>query len=210
MKEWDTDNLARWIVSSSRQVGAKNYRIPYHNYKGYVDTTPAKPCIRYVYQGSELVRSRYDGSCPSGYSLLTRWCSYGYVDVSTNAIRYTLVEKPGSSSNRVHEACPSRSGYQYRQLVTGNPPQLCGMSILSLSRNCATRATASRLQHAGCQSAVADAFFQTDGDTGAVNDFPVADYGSESEAGRIAATGRRDRGCVEFAEQQDRLQTSVF
>ena len=70
LKEWDTDNLA------AGSIGAKNYRIPYHNYRGYVDRTPAKPCIRYVYQGSELVRSLYDGSCPSGYSLLTRWCSY--------------------------------------------------------------------------------------------------------------------------------------
>ena len=63
--------------------------------------------------------------------------------------------------------------------------------------------------HPGCQSAVADAFFQTGGDTGAVNDFPVASYGSESEAGTVAATGSRARGCVEFAEQQDRLQASV-
>ena len=63
--------------------------------------------------------------------------------------------------------------------------------------------------HVACQSAVADAFFQTGGGTGAVNDFPVADYGSESEAGTVAATGSRDRGCAEFAEQQDRLQASV-
>ena len=63
--------------------------------------------------------------------------------------------------------------------------------------------------HPGCQSAVADAFFQTGGDTGAVNDFPVADYGSESEAGTVSATGSRSSGCFEFAEQQDRLQASV-
>ena len=63
--------------------------------------------------------------------------------------------------------------------------------------------------HPGCQSAVADAFFQTGGDTGAVNDFPVADYGSESEAGSVSATGSRSSGCVEFAKQQDGLQAEV-
>ena len=204
LKEWDTDNLAGGGLS------ARNYRIPFHDYGGYVDSTPAKPCIQYIAGGSVLARSRYDGSCPSGYSLLTRWCSYGYVDVSTNAIRYTKIERPYSTSGRLYDACPSRSGYPYRQLRTSvNLPQLCGRSILSLSRNCATRADASKLKHAGCQSAVADAFFQTGGDTGAVNDFPVASYGSEGAAGTVTATGRRDRGCVEFAEQQDRLQTSV-
>ena len=48
--------------------------------------------------------------------------------------------------------------------------------------------------HAACRSRVADAFFQTGGDTGAVNDFHVASYGSESEAGTVAATGSRDSG----------------
>ena len=45
--------------------------------------------------------------------------------------------------------------------------------------------------HAACRSRVADAFFQTGGDTDAVNDFPVADYGSESEAGTVATAGSR-------------------
>ena len=204
LKAWDTDNLAGGGLS------ARNYRIPFHDYGGYVDSTPAKPCIQYIAGGSVLSRSRYDGSCPSGYSLLARWCSYGYVDDSTNAIRYTKIERPYSTSGRLYDACPSRSGYPYRQLRTsGNLPQLCGRSILSLSRNCATRADASKLKHAGCQSAVADAFFQTGGSTGAVNDFPVASYGSESEAGTVAATGSRSSGCAAFAEQQDRLRTSV-
>ena len=208
LKEWDTDNLSRWTTAG--QVGGRNYRIPFHDYRGYVDRTPAKPCIQYIAGGSVLARSRYDGSCPSGYSLLTRWCSYGYVDDSTNAIRYTKIERPYSTSGRLYDACPSRSGYPYRQLRTsGNLPQLCGRSILSLSRNCATRADASKLKHAGCQSAVADAFFQTGGSTGAVNDFPIASYGSESAAGTVTATGSRDRGCAVFAEQQDRLQASV-
>ena len=70
-----------------------------------------------------------------------------------------------------------------------------------------TEVTASRLAHPGCQSAVADAFFQTGGDTGAVNDFPVASYGSEGEAGTVAATGSRDRGCVEFARQSEAVNT---
>ena len=212
LKEWDTDNLSRYIASTASRVGGKNYRIPFHDYRGYFDRTPAKPCIQYIAGGSVLARSFYDGTCPSGYSLLTRWCSYGYVDVSTGAIRYTEIEIPISGSDRLYEACRSKYGYPYVQIVTGgNLPQLCVSSgwILSLSHNCATRATASSLQHAGCQSAVADAFFQTGGNTGAVNDFPIASYGSESEAGTVTATGERDSGCVKFAGQQDRLQTSV-
>ena len=217
LKSWDTDNLSRFVSSSFGRAGARNYRIPYHNYKGYFDTTPAKPCIQYLAVGSNLVRSFYDGSCPSGSSLLTRWCSYSNGNVQAPLLpagqnTYNSAQGRWVSGDRAYDACPSGGQYNPPSLVVGNRhPQLCVSSggILSLSWNCATRATASRLQHAGCQSAVADAFFQTGGDTGAVNDFPVADYGSESEAGRIAATGRRDRGCVEFAEQQDRLQASV-
>ena len=216
LKEWDTDNLSRWVSSSFGRAGARNYRIPYHNYKGYVDTTPAKPCIQYDAYRSYLARSFYDGSCPSGYSLLTRWCSYPNGSVQVPLLpagqnTYNSVQGRWISGDRAYDACPAVL-YNPPSLVTdARHPQLCVSSgwILSLSRNCATRATASRLQHAGCQSAVADAFFQTGGDTGAVNDFPVADYGSESEAGTVAATGSRARGCVEFAEQQDRLQAEV-
>ena len=211
LKSWDTDNLA------AGSIGAKNYRIPFHNYKGYVDRTPAKPCIQYLAVGSNLVRSFYDGSCPSGYSLLTRWCSYSNGNVQAPLLpagqnTYNSAQGRWVSGDRAYDACPPGGRHNPPSLVTGGRhPQLCVSSgwILSLSRNCATRASASRLQHAGCQSAVADAFFQTGGDTGAVNDFPVADYGSESEAGSVAATGNRDRGCVEFAKQQDRLQASV-
>ena len=217
LKEWDTDNLSRFVSSSFGRAGARNYRIPYHNYKGYFDTTPAKPCIQYLAVGSNLVRSFYDGSCPSGYSLLTRWCSYSNGNVQAPLLpagqnTYNSVQGRLVSGDRAYDACPSGGQYNPPSLVVGSRhPQLCVSSggILSLSWNCATRATASRLQHAGCQSAVADAFFQTGGDTGAVNDFPVADYGSESEAGTVAATGSRARGCVEFAEQQDRLPASV-
>ena len=85
LKEWDTDNLARWVSSNVGTVSAKNYRIPYHNYR-YANSS---------------------GTCGAAY-------------------------------------------------------------------------TVSQAKHFGCQSAVADAFFQTGGDTSAVNDFPVADYGSDS------------------------------
>ena len=213
LKAWDTDNLSRWTTAG--QVGGRNYRIPFHDYRGYVDRTPAKPCIQYVYQGSHLVRSLYDGTCPSGYSLLTRWCSYPNGNVHAPGLPAGYSRYDGNrwiSGDRAYDACPSGGAYNPPSLVTGaRHPQLCVRSgwILSLSRNCATRADASKLQHAGCQSAVADAFFQTGGDTGAVNDFPVASYGSESEAGTVAATGSRSSGCAAFAEQQDRLQTSV-
>ena len=216
LKEWDTDNLSRWVSSSFGRAGARNYRIPYHNYKGYFDTTPAKPCVSHTAGGSGLVRSRYDGSCPSGSSLLTRWCSYPNGSVQVPLLpagqnTYNSVQGRWLSGDNPWDACPPVL-YNPPSLVTdARHPQLCVSSgwILSLSRNCATRATASKLKHVGCQSAVADAFFQTGGDTGAVNDFPVADYGSESEAGSVAATGSRSSGCVEFAEQQDRLQASV-
>ena len=54
LKEWDTDNLARW-VSSVGTVGAKNYRIPYHNYRatGYKETVPAKACAAYSIYDSD-------------------------------------------------------------------------------------------------------------------------------------------------------------
>ena len=54
LKSWDTDNLARW-VSSVGSVGAKNYRIPYHNYRatGYKETVPAKACAAYSIYDSD-------------------------------------------------------------------------------------------------------------------------------------------------------------
>ena len=49
LKEWDTDNLARWVSSSFGRAGARNYRIPYHNYRasGYRSSVEAKACVGY-------------------------------------------------------------------------------------------------------------------------------------------------------------------
>ena len=49
LKSWDTDNLSRWVSSSFGRAGARNYRIPYHNYRasGYRSTVPAKACVAY-------------------------------------------------------------------------------------------------------------------------------------------------------------------
>ena len=52
LKSWDTDNLARWVYISGRGlegVGAKNYRIPFHNYRasGYRSSVVAKACVAY-------------------------------------------------------------------------------------------------------------------------------------------------------------------
>ena len=58
LKEWDTDKLSRYIASTASRVGGKNYRIPFHDYRGYVDRMPAKPCIQYIAGGSRLARSR--------------------------------------------------------------------------------------------------------------------------------------------------------
>ena len=38
---------------------------------------------------------------------------------------------------------------------------------------------------------------------------PFHEYGRESEAGSVVATEERDRGCADFAEQQDRLVSSM-
>ena len=49
LKEWDTDNLARWVSYSFGMAGARNYRIPYHNYRasGYRSSVEAKACVAY-------------------------------------------------------------------------------------------------------------------------------------------------------------------
>jgi len=74
LKSWDTDNLARWI-SSVRTVGARNYRIPYHNYRasGYRSSVEAKACVGYnvrIFAGTVravhlLTQSGTTMQCPS-------------------------------------------------------------------------------------------------------------------------------------------------
>ena len=223
MKSWDTDNLSRWVSSSFGRAGARNYRIPYHNYIGYKDTVPARPCVG---TGNNRFASRnlYTGQCPSGYTLATHVCQYHQTNFRETHIWVT----PSSGNCRTRDIYERRTQYEnnpYREysavvLVASNV-QGRKLAIGSQNRGACLHSTSTGLAsfaascaqtipvHPGCQSAVADAFFQTGGDVGAVNDFPVADYGSESEAGTVAATGSRSSGCVEFAEQQDRLQTSV-
>ena len=49
LKSWDTDNLPRWVSSSFGRAGARNYRIPYHDYRasGYKESVEAKACVGY-------------------------------------------------------------------------------------------------------------------------------------------------------------------
>ena len=240
LKSWDTDNLSRWVSSSFGRAGARNYRIPYHNYRasGYTETVEAKACVAYNVRhppnGATVLKYRLlpqietTGECPSGYSQVTHACRYNSYYVQDFTVRnnyrsvpvaYTPTASSGTCDARqitelqpctIFAQCGSRTVNQpgsKHTLATYNVRLCLNNGQWYLGSGC----TASRnvLAHPGCQSAVADAFFQTGGGTGAVNDFPVADYGSESEAGTVAATGSRARGCVEFAEQQDRLQAEV-
>ena len=208
LKEWDTDNLSRWVSTSFGRAGARNYRIPYHNYRasGYKETVPARPCVG---TGNNRFANRnlYTGQCPSGYTMATHVCQYHQTH-----FRETHIWIAPSSGN-----CPTRNIYERRTQYEYNPYREYSASVLiasnvqgwklaigSQNRGACLHSTSTGLAsfaasctqtipvHQGCQSAVADAFFQTGGDTGAVNDFPVASYGSESEAGTVA-TERPDR-----------------
>ena len=194
LKSWDTDNLA------AGSVGAKNYRIPFHNYNGERLEAYAKACYRIVHPGSLIYQpSKYDGTCQYSYTVLTLGCYIGPGQVSTPFV-YPVVGWYEIGCPGVH----NRVNWQ-----------VCGTSApYSVSRDCAAdglvRTTVlGGIRHAGCRSAVADAFFQTGGDTGAVNDFPVLEYGSEETAATVTGTGERDSGCADFAEQQDRLVSSM-
>ena len=255
LKEWDTDNLSRWVSSSFGRAGARNYQIPYHNYRasGYKKTVPAKACVGYnvrhppngatVLKYRLLPQSETTGQCPSGYSLVTQVCGYRGHEVFTDYSggtgkwpsqgyqhpTYRPVNSQGTGDRLSYTGatCDPSSYGTYSQwacspvarslsgsLVSVPHAEVCRdrygrFSLRRFTNDCAAAYAHRVALHPGCQSAVADAFFQTGGTTGAVNDFPVASYGSESQAGRIAATGRRDRGCVEFAEQQDRLVSSM-
>ena len=199
---WDTDNLA------ASGVSAKNYRIPFHDYSGERQRAYAKAC-HLITTGTGIdglpthhvsfFPSNYYGRCPGTTQVATIGCYIG----------------PGRVEPPV-----GIGGYLNARLgcagITNTVNwQLCGTATpYSVSLDCAaeglTRVELSgTARHPGCQSAVADAFFQTGGTTGAVNDFPVMGYGSESEAGRVTGTGERDSGCADFAEQQDRLVSSM-
>lgn len=110
LKEWDTDNLSRWVSSSFGRAGARNYRIPYHNYsdRNYRTSAEAKACVGYnVHYGGSLRRSLLlpqnatTGECPSGYSLVTQVCVYSgytpYGGYNSAGGRYVpLVSQPAS------------------------------------------------------------------------------------------------------------------
>ena len=255
LKSWDTDNLSRRVYSSGgglESVGARNYRIPYHNYSGrnYRPLAPAKACVGYnVRISAGTVRTVHlrtqdatSGQCPSGYSLVTQVCAYASYNTHANSGGFSTEPilpyrsasyRPANSQGTCDRLsytgadCYSTSYGGYSEwvcspvarslsgsLVSVSHAEVClnqyGQVSLRRSSSDCTAAYAHRVPlHPGCQSAVADAFFQTGGATGAVNDFPVAKYGSESEVGTVTATGNRDSGCVEFAKQQDRLQASV-
>ena len=222
LKEWDTDNLARW-VSSVGSVGAKNYRIPYHNYRatGYKETVPAKACaaynVRYPPNGATVLKYRLlpqsetTRECPSGYSQVTHACRYNSYYVQDFTVRnryrsvpvaYTPTASSGTCDSReitelqpctLFAQCGSRTVSQ-----TGSKHPIATYNVRLCLNNqqwyLGSGCTAFRdvVAHPGCQLAVADAFFQTGGTTGAVNDFPVMEYGSESEAASVSAE-RSDR-----------------
>ena len=245
LKEWDTDNLARWIYSSGRgfdRVGAKNYRIPYHNYSasGYKERVPAKACVAYnvrwppngatVLRYRLLPQSETTGDCPSGYSQVTHACRYqSYVVVDYSApgdyrsvpAKYEPVPSNGTCERKTvtkaNGGCtiPLACGNHTVRWAGSKTPLatynigLCRHSSGSWYLGASCTATTIVDAHPGCKWAVADAFFQTGGDTGAVNDFPVASYGSESEAASVSAE-RSDRraedpypsGCPDEEEER--------
>ena len=96
LKEWDTDNLSRWVSFSFGRAGARNYRIPYHNYRAsnYRPLAAAKACVAYnvrhppngatVLKYRLLPQSETTGQCPSGYSLVTQVCGYRGHEVFTD------------------------------------------------------------------------------------------------------------------------------
>ena len=215
LKSWDTDNLRYGSYS------ARNFRIPFHQYEGYLDRAPALPCVQYFnpnsFSGwSRLSASSYDGTCPAGSELVRAWCRYERI--RDNAVRYEKVE------NRTSRACPLLSGY-YRGTLYGLPAgwHFCRSARYYVAADCGggvggqesggSRVYASRRSHLACQRAVADAFFQAGGSSGTslefpVDDFPVIEH-SASGWRTGGGTGERGEGCAEFARQQDRLASSM-
>ena len=213
---WDTDNLRYGNFS------ARNFRVPFHQYGGYLDRTPALPCIQYFNPNSasgtsRLSASSYDGTCPAGSELATAWCRYERI--RDNAVRYEKVE------NRTSLGCPLLSGY-YRGTPYSSLPSgwhFCRSGRYYVAADCGggvggqesggSRVYATRLSHPGCQRAVADAFFQAGGNSGTSHDFPVDDFPviEHTESGWRTGdgTGERGEGCADFVKQQDRLASSM-
>ena len=218
LKSWDTDNLA------AAGIGAKNYRIPFHDYSKYTNALTVKPkaCVHHIWSASEkryvssLRSEDATGRCPIGYSLLTQVCSYG--SYRYRPITYDYWYSGAFKQRAASYGVPNRDGTCARiTYVTGfscdpniysgrgcwvtatesiadslasvkGGVEVCldrfgNVSLRRTAEDCSSAYAVSGKNHPGCQSAVADAFFQTGGDTGAVNDFPVASYGNESEAG---------------------------
>ena len=212
---WDTDNL-RYSVGGNSYT-AKSFNIPFHDYDGYLLTGWAKPCVEYRgIDGSVLRASYYDGTCPVASSPLTQWCSYPF----RGGTEYF---QPYVSSGAQNEVCPRRirQSEAFYGVLYNAPAgvQLCGMlhyhgnwGSFSVSRSCAAgrRVQVSVRSHLGCQSQVADGFFQTD--NAVVNDFPrlvPTGTGDNLRWGLAAGSTGNDAGCDTFAAQQDRLAAQV-
>ena len=243
LKSWDTDNLR--YSTALNHFSARNFRVPYHRYGGYVSSVEAKACLRHIGSTVSLRSQTVHGVCPAGYSLITQVCAYnGYTEYGgfRENHRYVYyVNRPASyrAANSSGLCDPisytpavacyvpdgdwrtvcSQATYQLSvsgSLMSVSHVGLCWDSdihILSLRRDansCASAARVNQADHPACQSAVADAFFQTGGSTGAVNDFPVIDYDTDSASwAEKDGAGSRSAGCVAFAEQQDRLASSM-
>ena len=230
---WDTDNL-RFSGYSAR-----NFRVPFHNYGGYVARAEAKPCITYSGGNSVLSASNFSGVCVSPAVPLNRVCSHSYTRWvsrfgSGTATRYVKASTDSDSNNcgtlfvRDAASCTLIPGNNQVMdcsgPVTSNVAgsislQVSGIKLcaiyrpgyltrFSLATDCgANTAYVTRVLHAGCQSGIADAFFQTGatatGGEAIVDEFPVLEY---EDSWKIkTGSGLRNSGCVDFASEQDRL-----
>ena len=220
LRAWDTDNL-RFSGYSAR-----NFHVPYHNYGGYVGRVEAKPCIQYTAIGSVLRPSDYGGVCLSGFQVLTKACVYSYHRYVDSSSSQSVVgyAKPtvdgrigyscGTLSKNDAANCGTFGCFRVTRSVDSIMREVSGLKLCgsypaySLGTNCgADTVYRTRALHAGCQSGIADAFFQTGGTaTGGeaiVDEFPVLEY--EDSWKLKTGSGRRDSGCVDFASDQDRL-----
>ncbi len=222
VKAWDTDNLRYYPYT------ARNFRVPFHNYGGYVDRAEAKPCVA---QG-RLTSSNFSGACVSPAVPLERVCSYGYIryvsGVTSSATLYEIatsgMENSDCGSRYVTDAAvcwPGNFGNticrQGSETVWGRVSgvsgiKICGRNSFWLHHNCGgSTAYVARPVHDACRGGIADAFFQTGGTaTGGqkiVDDFPVLEYRDSWKL--KTGSGLRNSGCVDFVSEQDRLTVSV-